>query len=61
MFIDYFCNNKICLNASKTEIYFFKPKLKPITKHLKFRVSGQKTNIITIVKYLGLHLNDSRS
>lgn len=47
------------MNTSKAEIYIFKPKLKPVTKHLKFRVSGKKINIISIVKYLGLHLYDS--
>ena len=51
-------SNKISLNASKTEIIIFKTKLKTVTKHLNFRVSGQKINT-TIVKYLGVHLSDS--
>ena len=52
-------SNKISLNASKTEIIIFKTKLKTITKHLNFRVSGQKINPTTSVKYLGVHLSDS--
>ena len=52
-------SNKISLNASKTEIIIFKTKLKTITKHLNFRVSGQKINPTTSVKYLGVHLNNS--
>ena len=52
-------SNKISLNASKTEIIIFKTKLKTITKHLNFRVSGQKTNPTTNVKHLGVHLSNS--
>ena len=52
-------NNKISLNASKTEINIFKTRLKSTTKHLNFRVSGQKINPTTSVKYLGVHLNNS--
>ena len=52
-------SNKISLNASKTETIIFKTKLKNITKHLNFRVSGQKINPTTSVKYLGVHLNNS--
>ena len=35
--------NKLSLNTSKTELVIFKPKYKIITKHLNFRISGQKT------------------
>ena len=52
-------NNKISLNASKAETIIFKTKLKNITKHLNFRISGQKINPTTSVKYLGVHLSDS--
>ena len=52
-------SNKISLNASKTETIIIKTKLKTITKHLNFRVSGQKINPTTTVKYLGVHLNNS--
>ena len=36
--------NKISLNTSKTEILIFRPKGKSITKHLSFRISGEKIN-----------------
>ena len=36
--------NGINLNASKTEIIVFRPKNKQITKHLNFRICGQKIN-----------------
>ena len=52
-------SNKISLNASKTEIIIFKHKQTIITKHMNFRVSGQKINTTTSVKYLGVYLNDS--
>ena len=52
-------SNKISLNASKTEIIIFKHKQTIITKHVNFRVSGQKITTSTIVKYLGVYLNDS--
>ena len=37
----------------------FKHKQPIITKHLNFRVNGQKINTTTSVKYLGVYLNDS--
>ena len=44
--------NKISLNASKTEILFFRPKLRSnITTLLNFRVSGQR---LREFKYLDL-------
>ena len=52
-------SNKISLNASKTEIIIFKYKQTIITKQMNFRVSGQKINTTTSVKYLGVYLNDS--
>ena len=45
-------------NASKTEIILFRPKIKTITKHLNFRISGQKVNIVKQTKYLGIYLNE---
>ena len=36
--------NKTSLNTSKTEIIIFRPKQKQMTKHLNFRISGQKIN-----------------
>ena len=34
--------NRISLNTNKTELTIFRPKNKSITKHLNFRISGQK-------------------
>ena len=50
--------NRISLNASKTEIILFRPKTKTITKHLNFRISGQKVNIVKQTKYLGIYLDE---
>ena len=49
--------NRICLNQAKTEIIIFWPKGKIITKHLNFRISGQKINPINQTKYLGIYLD----
>ena len=54
-------SNKLSLNAGKTEIIIFKNKKQEITKHLNFRISGQKINPITSIEYLGVFLNDSLS
>ena len=51
--------NKISLNASKTEIIIYRPRKKQITKHLNFRISGQKINICRNVKYLGKTLEET--
>ena len=50
--------NKISLNTSKTEIIIFRPKHKIITKHLNFRISEEKINLSTTVKYLGVILQE---
>ena len=50
--------NKLSLNAGKTEMIIFKRKHQVITEHLNFRVSDQKINPGTSVKYLGVFLND---
>ena len=50
--------NKISLNTSKTEIIIFRPKHKIITKHLNFRISGEKINLATTVKYLAVILHE---
>ena len=52
-------SNKLSLNAGKTEIIIFKRKHQVITKYLNFRVSSQKINPTTSVKYLRVFLNDS--
>ena len=49
---------KKCLNPSKTEIIIFKAKTKKITKHLSFRLSGQKTHIKNNFKYLSITMQD---
>ena len=51
-------HNKLSLNDGKTEIIFFKNKQQTITKHLNFRVSGQKIHPTNTVKYVGVYLND---
>ena len=40
--VDWIRANKLSLNASKTEIMIFKARNKTITKHLNFRIIGQK-------------------
>ena len=50
--------NKLSLNASKTEIIIFKTKNKMITKHLNFRLSGQKMKPTNQVKYLVVILQE---
>ena len=40
---------KLSLNTNKTEIIIFKPRNKTITKHLNFRLSGQKIKPINQV------------
>ena len=50
--------NRISLNASKTELIIFRPKNKSITKHLNFRISGQKINEVKKTKYLGIYLDE---
>ena len=50
--------NRISLNTSKTEIILFTPKSQANkTKHLNFRISGQRVEWINKVKSLGLVVN----
>ena len=42
-------SNKISSNASKTEIIILKHKQTIITKHMNFRISGQKINTTTSI------------
>ena len=51
--------NKISLNTTTTEIIIFRPKKKQITKHLNFKISGQKVNTCSSVKYIGVMLQDT--
>ena len=54
----WFWANKISLNTSKTEIIFFRPKQKQITKHQNFRISLQKINTWSKVRYLSVILEE---
>ena len=51
--------NKISLNTSKTKILIFRPKGKLITKHLNFRINGEKINASSTVNYLGVLLHEN--
>ena len=44
------------LSTGKTKIVIFKSRNTKITKHLNFRISGQKIVPVDSVKYLGLTL-----
>ena len=50
--------NKISLNASKTELIIFRTKQKTISKNLNFRISGQKLVPQSLVKYLGIQIDE---
>ena len=51
-------SNKISLNISKTEILLLRPKGKTITKHLNFRISGERLKASITFKYLGILLHE---
>ena len=57
LIVQWLRSSKISLNADKTELVIFSPKRKQITKHLNFRISGQKIEISTRVKYLGIQID----
>ena len=50
--------NKISLNSGKTELVLFRSKDKKVTKNMNFRISGQKINMISQTRYLGLMLDE---
>ena len=50
--------NKLSLNNSKAKLVIFKSRNKTVTKHLNFRISGQKIQPIFQVKYLEVTLQD---
>ena len=50
--------NTVSLNTTKTEIIIFRAKNKRITRHLNFRIIGQKVKPWTKVKYLGVILQE---
>ena len=43
--VEWIRTNRLSLNTSKTELVIFKSKNKIITKHLNFRIGGQKLNL----------------
>ena len=49
-------SNRLSLNGSKTKIMFFRNRFQQINKNLNFRVSGEKINPTSSVKYLGVQL-----
>ena len=53
--------NKISLNTKKTELILFKSKNANLTKHLNFRVSGQKILPVKTIKYLGIKFDEHLS
>ena len=59
LLVQWLRSNKISLNTSKTEILIFRPKGKSITKHLNFRISGEKINTSSTVNYLGVLLHEN--
>ena len=48
---------KNIVHIVKTEIIFFRTNKLDIKKHINFRISGQKINIVREAKYLGLKLD----
>ena len=48
--------NEISLNRTKTEIVIFRPKHKSRTKHMNFRISGQRVHLSSKVRHLGVIL-----
>ena len=46
LLVQWLRSNNISVNTSKNEILIFRPKGKSITKHLNFRISGEKNKYI---------------
>ena len=49
-------SNRLSVNGGKTKIIIFRNRCQQINKKLNFRVSGEKINPTSSVKYLGVHL-----
>ena len=49
-------SNRLSLNGGKTKIIIFRNRFQQINKKLNFRVSGEKINLTSSVKYLGVYL-----
>ena len=56
--VEWIRTNKLSLNTSKTELVVFKSRNKKITKNLNFRISGQKIQPTSQVRYLGVTFQD---
>ena len=59
LLIQWLRSSKISVNTSKTEIPIFRPKGKSITKHLNFRISGEKINTSSTANYLGVLFHEN--
>ena len=51
--------NRIALNTSKTEIVLFRSPKKMVTRKMNFRISGQKIEVKSSAKYLGIIIDES--
>ena len=49
-------SNKLSINGGKTKIIIFRNRYQQMNKKLNFRVTGEKINPTSPVKYLGAHL-----
>ena len=49
-------SNRLSVNGGKTKIIIFRNRYQQIDKKLNFRVSGEKINLNSSLKYLGVHL-----
>ena len=52
-------SNRLLLNGGKTKMIIFRNRYQQINKKLNFRVSGEKINPTSSVKYLGVHLTQT--
>ena len=50
--------NRIALNTNKTETVLFRTPRKQITRKMNFRISGQKIELKSTAKYLGLVIEE---
>ena len=54
-------SNRLSLNGGKTKIMIFRNRSQQINKKLNIRVSREKINPTSSVKYLGVHLTPTLS
>ena len=50
--------NKLSLNVKKTELIIFHLKNTKLEHSVKFKLTGKRFNLISIVKYLGIFLDE---